>query len=951
MEPSDASRLNSGLCGTQASATGCEPLASQARVSRWWDVLRSHSHENMESLWDTGRFRVKSHSCDRQVPLSCCFLSSGLLCNAFSLGLWHGIVITPSFSSRDYQHLSSLQGCAPSFGLTYEKRGALGFIRLDTAGRFYPSRTKNTHVQTFGRNGYTVVGLGRPPFDISNADGFSNINRKTGFLSAPGNIFLPTGQSDDEGKSIFMSCKTLDQCFVDDFYFNGRPVSRRVFTTDNRMRDWEPKEGERCGIFGIEESDELASRSCPGIDTLKQSCCSIDSAVAPLYHVLKRKAGILEELNAVCNEGLLFGKVQKSQAIFSMESVQKHLAEIPDFYMVPKNDKTARSVILDGIRDRLNSITDEFTPEFQIDTAFSYVQVMDCSEAVYETLQKHTTCSENEAKDSSAFCPEYAYPAANRSGLYYFLDFTMTEFPFAWWHKCMLLKSKTFSQEIGFLTMNMWASSSSSSDSAEGAGIIQCEEWNVNSIPASEMQLASASYVGGSAYKKLFSVEGGITSATVTEAVDEMKKRLLRAVNNFIDGGDPTFEESSSSSSSSMAHRGSPKTLNMKCYSMAKFPTNVSRFKSQTSPQQDCILDILSWMHNEDSNTERWLQRFSLSRYWTSMARSCLHLDKNDLVPYSSSSSLTEPFSIVDQFLTGGGNPAIFEDIQFNDFFQGAYNTLDGGLLLAEFVPSRPIEAEDVMTQDLLQIHGILDPDLDRKAFEDKFGGVNLDAYPCVTVEDIERRLPSCEPNSLEPVRLSKAICRSMVSEARLAIEEYALNIRKFPSTFPQKQVNFWRMFKEENDIFDLYRAYSKNDVCVWDCGNDFALNEKVHIGLDPDSKRVLLSMLSAKSNLCQQYAEAGGYVYLSPDFNQTIDDAASIAADNFKSKHGGVTMQEVCGHEYRLCKSGRDGSYWECFEDDGSLPKEVSDPKLVASNFERIFDAKDQYKRTHRYR
>ena len=125
-------------------------------------------------------------------------------------------------ANRDYQHLSALRGCAPSFSLNSEKRGSLGYIDMVTGRRSYPFSTKGTYAQTIGRDGYTIVGMGRPRLDnVAFA-------RQNGFLSIQQAVYAePTGNQVD-GKSIFVPCKTLDQCFVDIFHYNGRPLQRYV---------------------------------------------------------------------------------------------------------------------------------------------------------------------------------------------------------------------------------------------------------------------------------------------------------------------------------------------------------------------------------------------------------------------------------------------------------------------------------------------------------------------------------------------------------------------------------------------------------------------------------------------------------------------------------------------------------------------------------------------------
>jgi hypothetical protein len=111
IDPSDASRQNLGLCGIREKTIGCDPLASEARMSRWWDVLRPHS-EDMQSLWDTGRFRVHPHVCDRQAHYSWPLLCA-LVGNAFVL--------------------TSLNGCEQGLSAPDWAPGLLTFLHIDSS--------------------------------------------------------------------------------------------------------------------------------------------------------------------------------------------------------------------------------------------------------------------------------------------------------------------------------------------------------------------------------------------------------------------------------------------------------------------------------------------------------------------------------------------------------------------------------------------------------------------------------------------------------------------------------------------------------------------------------------------------------------------------------------------------------------------------------------------------
>lgn len=116
----------------------------------------------MLSVWDTKKFRVHAHPCD-----------------------------------RDYQHIQGMQGCAPSFSLATDKRGLLGYVSTSSGKRLEvdAAESKSTYAQTIDRQRFGIVGLGRPNFDISMQSPY----RGTGFMSET-TIFK-------NDKTVFKSCR------------------------------------------------------------------------------------------------------------------------------------------------------------------------------------------------------------------------------------------------------------------------------------------------------------------------------------------------------------------------------------------------------------------------------------------------------------------------------------------------------------------------------------------------------------------------------------------------------------------------------------------------------------------------------------------------------------------------------------------------------------------------
>ena len=105
-----------------------------------------------------------------------------------------------------------MQGCAPSFSLSPQQRGLLGFVDTKTGERIEIDdidSVKSTVAQTIERNQFTAVGLGRPSFNTSVGSPY----RGTGFLSETKLFYT---DQNGEGQSVFRSCKTIDQARFDE---------------------------------------------------------------------------------------------------------------------------------------------------------------------------------------------------------------------------------------------------------------------------------------------------------------------------------------------------------------------------------------------------------------------------------------------------------------------------------------------------------------------------------------------------------------------------------------------------------------------------------------------------------------------------------------------------------------------------------------------------------------
>ncbi len=176
----------------------------------------------------------------------------------------------------------------------------------------------------------------------------------------------------------------------------------------------------------------------------------------------------------------------------------------------------------------------------EIPTSLNYVQIVDCFVALYDKLQQHATCPKGAAVDSGPFCASYHMPDAEtvqpvpgeedaeavgtaaltvtgvlptnafsgRSSMYFFLQNTMQEFPYAWWYKCIALHS---------------AKISSTGES------IHCSEWRVNPIQEHEMLEQTSIYDEPDVRGTLLLINGGVTSAVLRNVTKGLKGLLFSA--------------------------------------------------------------------------------------------------------------------------------------------------------------------------------------------------------------------------------------------------------------------------------------------------------------------------------------------------------------------------------------------------------------------------------------
>lgn len=203
-----------GRCGALSNTLGCLPESLDVERALWWDTARPYNSPEMPTLWGSQKFRVQAHPCD-----------------------------------RDYMHVRGMAGCAP---VVLEDNSAMGIMDMDTREQALKNRrarrTKNA--QTIEEFVEEVLDDSSSSFQVRR---FLNMVGKPYKQKLKDEVFRSTGflgtQSADPKE--FFDCKSIQQCFVEEFTYHGSAIDR-IVTTDTGLDAWVPLHGQRCGSFGIE---------------------------------------------------------------------------------------------------------------------------------------------------------------------------------------------------------------------------------------------------------------------------------------------------------------------------------------------------------------------------------------------------------------------------------------------------------------------------------------------------------------------------------------------------------------------------------------------------------------------------------------------------------------------------------------------------------------------------
>jgi hypothetical protein len=378
VDPLSLNHTNDGRCSTlNNSEYTCGADTFSADKSKWWDTTAPNGQENMPTIWDTQKFRVHAHECD-----------------------------------RDYMHLLNHQGCAPV--IRYDN-SAMGMFEKRNGDQDWISRRadRSKNIQTLKRQSNKAGTKSSVFIDIISHDSVDftdeNAYRKFGFLSL----------SDmEEG---FVMCRDVEQCFVDIFTYNGKQTER-FYALGGVIAEYKPVEMHKCGIFGIRATDSKCFDTTDvNYSSDEEDCCMLDRAVVPLYETL---CGNHPEHFTSVQKACSFAEAKIVNICASIGSLD--IADGLTYYTVSKGSNTGqdtpRNIELQTMATNLNSLMDAMVQP-PIVTSQDYLKVMGCSSALYEAIQTITSCPT--ATTISPYCTPYHQTSSMddgtilaRSGIY-----------------------------------------------------------------------------------------------------------------------------------------------------------------------------------------------------------------------------------------------------------------------------------------------------------------------------------------------------------------------------------------------------------------------------------------------------------------------------------------------------------------------------------------------------
>lgn len=311
------------LC-KNTSAGECRSVDYNGNTAMWWDSTLREESQGFPSLWQSGRFRVAAHACD-----------------------------------RDYMHLKGTKGCAPS--VTVSPNARTGFVSLDPAlvwPRSAPvANPRGRIMQTFNKGRHIPIIRTEPP------PGFSNDEWARG-----GFLYKKSLDGDDRG-TPFVACRSVKQCKKDGFQVAGEVVKRKTrVSAGAEPVEWKQEWSTKCGMFGVQQGEGTTGP------------CRLDLVSMPLYWALcERKDPATNQLVPHYNATAF----QQTKAACSKvsSSYGAKCASIRNNYVAGVS-----SNVLESVRQAVNGLADAFAgvPADKND----YLDRVACSEAIHQAIQQ-----------------------------------------------------------------------------------------------------------------------------------------------------------------------------------------------------------------------------------------------------------------------------------------------------------------------------------------------------------------------------------------------------------------------------------------------------------------------------------------------------------------------------------------------------------------------------------
>lgn len=279
------------------------------------------------------------------------------------------------------------------------------------------------------------------------------------------------------------------------------------------------------------------------------------------------------------------------------------------------------------------------------------------------------------------------------------------------------------------------------------------------------------------------------------ESLRGIRSGIEDYVNSYVSMGSPSASSGSQTTTTSSAGRkGVPWSYAMSCVrDIAYVSAEEMVRKRQADRKSDCMMDILEWRFYDIPMDPQLFdpQNYLSSRGARGVQKDCYTFVESTRAPLSSE-TMTRPMDYIRGLLLqkpfgmGGdaaGSPRIHGEIRANDFSYSSKNSPSEGLLVGRYVPDQLGVVPDI-TDQVQKITGA-DSAFDSMSLEFQ-QNVRWD-WPCITLKDVEPRLPKCEETNPE-ILLKERHCNEAYDKAEAIIIEFSKPIvQRFDVRTPSK--------------------------------------------------------------------------------------------------------------------------------------------------------------------